>query len=145
MWDRFSLRLWAARFFFLFVLLFPKRRSADRRDEACRLGFGFPWSDVVFQSDPPTTFAAFDATIPIAEPTVRATVWIVVSSVPPGWSPSGDQRLVVLSIHRHFPHSGRGITYWIASAASASVSSRRMSPDLRAKTERMTSQHSDIL
>ena len=73
MGDRFSLRLWAARFFFLFVLLFPKRRSADRRDEACRSGFGFPWSDVVFQSDPPTTFAAFDATIPIAEPTVRAT------------------------------------------------------------------------
>ena len=59
----------------------PKRRSADRPDEACHLGFGFPWSEVGFQSDPPTTFAAFDAIIPIAEPTVRATVWIMVSSV----------------------------------------------------------------
>src|SRR6266849_5550401 len=132
-------------FLFLVRALFPKRRSADRPDEACRLSFGFPWSGVEFQSDPPTTFAAFDAIIPIAEPTVRATVWIMVSSVQPGWSPSGITRLVVLSIHRHFPHSGRGITYWIASSASPSVSSSRMSPDLRAKTERMTSQHSDIL
>lgn len=80
-------------FLFLVRALFPKRRSADRPDEACRLGFGFPWSEVVFQSDPPTTFAAFDAIIPIAEPTVRATVWIMVSSVPPGWSPSGIKDL----------------------------------------------------
>lgn len=74
MWDRFSLRLWAARFFFLFVLLFPKRRSRIAPTRHAAWAFASPWSEVVFQSDPPTTFAAFNAIIPIAEPTVRATV-----------------------------------------------------------------------
>jgi hypothetical protein len=78
--------------FLVRALLFSKRRPADRSNEACRLGIASPWSEVVFQSDPPATLAAFDAIIAIAEPT-----------------------------------------------------SSRMSPDLRAQTERMSSQHSDIL
>ena len=90
MWDRFSLRLWAARFFFLFVLCSP---NADQRIAPTRHA---AWASVslgrgLYSS--PTTFAAFDAIIPIAEPTVRATVWIMVSSVPPGWSPSGIKDL----------------------------------------------------
>jgi hypothetical protein len=90
-WDRFSLRLWAARFVFLFVLCSPNAPISESPRRGMPLGLRFP--EVVFQSDPPTTFAAFDAIIPIAEPTVRATVWIMVSSVPPGWSPSGIKDL----------------------------------------------------
>ena len=44
----------------------------------------------------------------------------------------------VVSIHRHFPHSGRD---YVLDRDSPSVSSKRMSQDLRAKTERITSQH----
>ena len=42
------------------------------------MGIASPWSEVV-SSDPPTTFAAFEAIIPIAERTVRDTVWVMVS------------------------------------------------------------------
>jgi len=93
-WDRLSSLLFmgGTLLFLVRALLFSKRRPADRPDEACRLGVASPWSELVFQSDPPTTLAACDAIIPVAEPT-----------------------------------------------------SSRMSPDLRVRTERMTSQLSDIL